>query len=89
MLEDSQSKLESCEKPTSSKAERDKQAAFLNVRNIYTSEDKTIASWRIEKVEQETYPDGYHLVKLNIWAFRPDETNHGYISTLFQSRCQT
>ena len=44
MLEDSQSKLESCEKPTSSKAERDKQAAFLNVRNIYTSEDKTIAS---------------------------------------------
>ena len=30
-LEDYQTKLESCEKPTSNKAERDKQATFLNV----------------------------------------------------------
>jgi hypothetical protein len=31
MLDETQKKLESCEKPTSNKAERDKQAAFLNV----------------------------------------------------------
>ena len=31
MLDDNQKKLESCEKPTSNKAERDKQASFLNV----------------------------------------------------------
>ena len=31
MLDDIQKKLESCEKPTSNKAERDKQASFLNV----------------------------------------------------------
>ena len=31
MLDDNQNKLESCEKPTSNKAERDKQASFLNV----------------------------------------------------------
>ena len=36
MLDDSQKKLESCEKPTSSKSERDKQAAFLNVRDFET-----------------------------------------------------
>ena len=31
MLNDTQNKLESCEKPTSNKAERDKQNSFINV----------------------------------------------------------
>ncbi len=42
MLNDTQKKLESCEKPTSNKAERDKQASFLIVS---FSEKKCLKWW--------------------------------------------